>query len=85
MSNHARPKRATLRALGGLALAGAALAPRTLLAQMGERAIRFILPVATGSGVDTITRAANAASTSPASSGSSSVICFGDSRIVRSP
>jgi tripartite-type tricarboxylate transporter receptor subunit TctC len=61
MSTHPRSKRATLRALGALALAGAAVRPSTLLAQMGERAIRFILPVATGSGVDTITRAASPA------------------------
>jgi tripartite-type tricarboxylate transporter receptor subunit TctC len=58
---HSRSKRDALRAFGGLALAGAALRPSALLAQMGERAIRFILPVATGSGVDTITRAASPA------------------------
>jgi tripartite-type tricarboxylate transporter receptor subunit TctC len=61
MFMQSRSKRATLRALSGLAVAGAALRPSALLAQMGERAIRFILPVATGSGVDTITRAASPA------------------------
>ena len=60
MSLHSSSKRHTLRIIGGLGLAGAAL-PSTLLAQVGERAIRFILPVATGSGVDTITRAASPA------------------------
>jgi tripartite-type tricarboxylate transporter receptor subunit TctC len=42
----------TLVALGAASLA---------LAQVGERAIKFILPVATASGVDTITRAASPA------------------------
>lgn len=50
--------------LGGLAgVAFAALAagtPRPALAQ-GDKAIRFILPVASGSGVDTITRSATGA------------------------
>ncbi len=41
--------------LAALALAGA------VLAQAGDRPIRFILPVATASGVDTITRAASPA------------------------
>ena len=58
MSLHRPSKRRTLNGLGALALAGAALGPRAAFAQMGERASRFILPVATGSGVDTITRAA---------------------------
>jgi tripartite-type tricarboxylate transporter receptor subunit TctC len=40
-----------------LALGAASVAP----AQVGERAIKFILPVATASGVDTITRAASPA------------------------
>ena len=44
-------------ACAALLAANAALAP----AQVGERAIRIILPVATASGVDTITRAAQPA------------------------
>ncbi|HVO88256.1 MAG TPA: tripartite tricarboxylate transporter substrate binding protein [Casimicrobiaceae bacterium] len=35
--------------------------PRWVAAQVGDRAVRFILPVATASGVDTITRAAQPA------------------------
>ncbi|HSV18155.1 MAG TPA: tripartite tricarboxylate transporter substrate binding protein [Casimicrobiaceae bacterium] len=58
MSLHRPSKRRTLHGLGALALAGVAWGPRVAFAQVGERAIRFILPVATGSGVDTITRAA---------------------------
>jgi tripartite-type tricarboxylate transporter receptor subunit TctC len=61
---HARAlTRRTIRAgvaallLGGFLLTGAGAAS----AQVGERAIRIILPVATASGVDTITRAAQAA------------------------
>jgi tripartite-type tricarboxylate transporter receptor subunit TctC len=38
----------------GLSLGAMALGPLTI-AQVGERAIKFILPVATASGVDTIT------------------------------
>ena len=57
MPSHPRSKRRTLHALAGMTL-GATLGARSACAQMGERAIRFILPVATGSGVDTITRAA---------------------------
>ena len=56
----ARAKRATLRRLAALGLAGLALvASHGAPAQ--ERAVRIILPVATGSGVDTITRAAQPA------------------------
>jgi tripartite-type tricarboxylate transporter receptor subunit TctC len=40
---------------------GFALAAASAFAQVGEKAIRFILPNATGSGVDTITRAAQPA------------------------
>jgi len=61
MSSRFATRRRTLKTLAGLAAAGAALQPRLLPAQVGERAIRFILPVATGSGVDTITRAASPA------------------------
>ncbi|HVE50536.1 MAG TPA: tripartite tricarboxylate transporter substrate binding protein [Casimicrobiaceae bacterium] len=50
-------KRATLARLGALALVG--LSPR--LHAQSDRPIRFILPVATASGVDTITRAASQA------------------------
>jgi len=42
-------------------LAALALNPGSLLAQIGDRPIKFILPVATASGVDTITRAASPA------------------------
>jgi len=56
------PKRRTLLHAAGLALGGAALSPFDIAsAQMGERSIKFILPVATASGVDTITRAAQPA------------------------
>ena len=61
MSSHPSSKRRTLHGLAALAAGGAALRPSMLLAQLGEKAIRFILPVATGSGVDTITRAASPA------------------------
>ena len=61
MSLHQPSKRRTLQGLAGLALTGFALGPTGARAQMGDRAIRFILPVATGSGVDTITRAASPA------------------------
>lgn len=55
-------RRRTLQGLGALLLgAGLAWAPRRLLAQTAERAVRFILPVGAGSGVDTIVRAAAAA------------------------
>jgi len=47
---------------GGFALMFAALGNAGIAhAQVGERAIKFILPVATASGVDTITRAASPA------------------------
>ncbi len=53
------------RTLSGLiaVLAGSALAgaPITLLAQVSDKPVRFILPVSAGSGVDTIVRAASAA------------------------
>jgi tripartite-type tricarboxylate transporter receptor subunit TctC len=59
--------RATRIALSGVfatLLAGIALWPTgSLYAQMGDRAVKFILPVATASGVDTITRAATPALT----------------------
>jgi tripartite-type tricarboxylate transporter receptor subunit TctC len=55
-------RRRTLQGLGALLLGGGlAWAPRRLLAQASERAVRFILPVGAGSGVDTIVRAATAA------------------------
>jgi len=56
----ARAKRATLRRLAAFGLAGLGLAA-THGARAQERAVRIILPVATGSGVDTITRAAQPA------------------------
>ena len=52
-----RLARCAVLALGVLAVGTAGLAQ----AQVGERAIKFILPVATASGVDTITRAASPA------------------------
>jgi tripartite-type tricarboxylate transporter receptor subunit TctC len=48
-------RRSLLLAASALALAGSALA------QVGDKAVRFILPNATGSGVDAITRAAQPA------------------------
>jgi len=55
-------RRNTLQGLGALLLGGGlAWAPRRVLAQATERAVRFILPVGAGSGVDTIVRAATAA------------------------
>lgn len=55
-------RRHALLALGalGLAAAGLATAPRAF-AQPSDKPVRFILPVAAGSGVDTITRAASQA------------------------
>jgi tripartite-type tricarboxylate transporter receptor subunit TctC len=55
-------RRHTLRGLGSLLLgSGLISAPLALLAQTTDRAVRFILPVGAGSGVDTIVRAAGAA------------------------
>ncbi len=55
-----RARRATLRRL--VALVAATTLPAGLVhAQVGEKVIRFILPNATASGVDTITRAASPA------------------------
>jgi len=55
-------RRHALQGLGALLLGGdLAWAPRRVLAQATERAVRFILPVGAGSGVDTIVRAAAAA------------------------
>ena len=52
-------RRQTLVRLGSAAAGIAALgAPVTLLAQMSDKVVRFILPVSAGSGVDGITRAA---------------------------
>jgi len=51
-------RRHALMALGAL---GAALSAGGALAQASDRPVRFILPVASGSGVDTITRAASQA------------------------
>jgi len=55
MSKHALIRRHLLGAAIGLVLAAPALA------QVGDRTVRFILPNATGSGVDAITRAAQPA------------------------
>ena len=55
-------RRALLR-LAGATLAGALLGPPLARAQLGEKPIRFVLPNATASGVDTITRAAQPALT----------------------
>ena len=51
----------TRRALIALIMAGAMAATASSLAQVGDKAVRFILPNATGSGVDTITRSAQPA------------------------
>jgi len=61
MASRFASRRRTLHALAGIAATGALLSPQALRAQLGEKPIRFILPVATGSGVDTITRAASPA------------------------
>ena len=53
-------RRDALLALAALTAGAAGLSPQPVFAQ-SDRPVRFILPVATGSGVDTITRA-----TSPA-------------------
>ncbi|TAM34243.1 MAG: tripartite tricarboxylate transporter substrate binding protein [Burkholderiaceae bacterium] len=55
-------RRQTLRGLTAL-LVGSSFAgvPMTLLAQISDKPVRFILPVSAGSGVDTIVRAAGAA------------------------
>lgn len=59
---HKLQRRRALQGLGALLLGGGlAWAPRRLLAQATERAVRFILPVGAGSGVDTIVRTAGAA------------------------
>ena len=55
-------RRKTLLGLGSVAALLAGLgAPAMALAQTSDKPIRFILPVATGSGVDTITRATSKA------------------------
>ncbi len=55
-------RRHTLSRLSALLLGGGLISsPLSLLAQTTERAVRFILPVGAGSGVDTIVRAAGAA------------------------
>ena len=55
---HSRATRTALTGALAAALAAIALYPTgPLHAQMGDRAVKFILPVATASGVDTITRA----------------------------
>lgn len=51
-------RRRALRRIAAIAATGALGATWLVRAQVGERTIRFILPVATASGVDTITRAA---------------------------
>jgi tripartite-type tricarboxylate transporter receptor subunit TctC len=62
MSNRSRrPSRRIVLRAALATLAGATLASRVAYAQLGEKSIRFILPVATASGVDTITRAASPA------------------------
>jgi len=57
-STRVAPRRRILALLAAV-LGIAVVVPAS--AQVGDRAIRFILPVATGSGVDTITRAASPA------------------------
>jgi tripartite-type tricarboxylate transporter receptor subunit TctC len=56
MSVRPGSRRVAWRAVAMTILAVCAAAPA--LAQLGEKAIRFVLPVGAGSGVDTITRAA---------------------------
>jgi tripartite-type tricarboxylate transporter receptor subunit TctC len=55
------PHRRSCRLAAFTGLGGLALAASIAFAQVGEKAIRFVLPHATGSGVDTITRAAQPA------------------------
>jgi tripartite-type tricarboxylate transporter receptor subunit TctC len=55
-------RRSLLRDFARLAsAAGLAFVAATAVAQVGEKAVRFVLPNATGSGVDTITRSAQPA------------------------
>ena len=55
-------RRQTLRGLGALLLGSSFIStPLAVLAQTADRAVRFILPVGAGSGVDTIVRAASVA------------------------
>ena len=49
------------RACTAALLAAALAIPASALAQLGEKAVKFVLPNATGSGVDTITRSAQPA------------------------
>jgi tripartite-type tricarboxylate transporter receptor subunit TctC len=56
-----RVKRTTIARLAGLVLASLAIAAPGQAFAQADRPIRFILPVATASGVDTITRAASPA------------------------
>jgi len=59
---HNPARRRSVTGLAGMALTLAVLAvPRPAWAQIGDKPIRLILPVATASGVDTITRTAAAA------------------------
>ncbi len=59
---HSRVARAALASACAALLAAIALYPASApRAQIGDRAVKFILPVATASGVDTITRAASPA------------------------
>ena len=59
---HRHAKRASIIAALGIALGAIALGSvGPLHAQMGDRAVKFILPVASASGVDTITRVASPA------------------------
>src|SRR4029453_17065186 len=82
----------TIPATVRLLLMGAALAALVpAQAQLGERAVKFILPVATASGVDTITRAAQPALTKALASrivvenqpGAGGIV--GTSALVKSP
>jgi tripartite-type tricarboxylate transporter receptor subunit TctC len=58
---HSRAKRVAHTGALTVMLAALALDAGSLLAQIGDRPVKFILPVATASGVDTITRAASPA------------------------
>ena len=62
LHSHSRVTHVALARALAMIVAAIALFPvASLRAQMGERAVKFILPVATASGVDTITRAASPA------------------------
>jgi len=61
MTRHDATRRKALFALASTAVAGVGLVPFAGAFAQGDRVVKFILPVATASGVDTISRAAQGA------------------------